>query len=79
MVDLMVRPPQPLDASYSRWKEQTDAVFNDMRRKSELMHLKLNSVPVSGLSLCVCVYVCVYVCVCVCMCMCVCVVLFACS
>jgi hypothetical protein len=47
MVDLMVRPPTPGDASYTRWKGERDAIFNDMKKKSKLVYEKLNSITVS--------------------------------
>ena len=47
MVDLMVRPPKPSEASYARWKEQRDAIYDDLQRKSKMVYVKLNSIPVS--------------------------------
>ena len=44
MVDLMVKPPAPGDASHARFEEERAAILGALRRKSALLRAFLNSV-----------------------------------
>ena len=43
MCDLMLNEPRPGEASYAKWKEEKDALYGALKRKSIMMHRKLNS------------------------------------
>ena len=44
MVDLMVKPPAPGDASYEEFQAQSSAIFNSLKRKSQFLYDALNSI-----------------------------------
>ena len=44
MCDLMLNEPRPGEASYAKWKEEKDALYGALKRKSIMMHRKLNSI-----------------------------------
>ena len=44
MCDLMLNEPRPGEASYAKWKEEKDALYGALKRKSIMMHRKLNAI-----------------------------------
>lgn len=43
MVDLMVNPPQPQDASYEQYVQERDAILGSLKRRAEKLVATLNS------------------------------------
>jgi aspartate/methionine/tyrosine aminotransferase len=44
MLDCMVRPPQPGDASYESFRAEYDGIFNALKRKSQMVYKALNAI-----------------------------------
>ena len=44
MVDLMLAPPKPGDASYESFRAEYDGIFNALKRKSQMVYKALNAI-----------------------------------
>jgi aspartate/methionine/tyrosine aminotransferase len=44
MVDLMLSPPKPGDASYESYRAEYDGIFDALKRKSQMVYKALNAI-----------------------------------